>query len=299
MTDGGYLETTTRTGPQSYLAMNSVSELSRKIAIRLGDIDGVVAVAIGGSWARGDAYPDSDIDIGIYYHPENTPEVVSLRRLAQELDDRNLIEAATQFGAWGPWINGGAWLRIEDRSVDWLYRDLDLVESVIDDCLVGRADCHYQPGHPHGFHNHIYMGEIHYCNPLYDPEDVLARLKSVTTPYPSLLRQTLIDKYLWEAEFALDTSYKSADRGDVAYVTGCLFRSVACLVQVLFALNKRYFVNEKGSVDAVDCFDLRPPRFKQTVTEVLAQPGHVPDALRKSIELISDCTRSVRELREY
>ena len=279
--------------------MNSVLELSRRIATRLGGIDGVVAVAIGGSWARGDAYPDSDIDIGIYYCPQNTPKVVNLRRLAQELDDRHLATAATQFGAWGPWINGGAWLRIENRNVDWLYRDLDLVESVIDDCLVGRANCYYQPGHPHGFHNHIYMGEVHYCNPLYDPEDVLTRLKSVTTPYPLLLRQTLIDKYLWEAEFALDTSHKSADRGDVAYVTGCLFRSVACLVQVLFALNKRYFVNEKGSVGAVDCFELRPPRFTQTVTEVLARPGHVSDALRKSIELISDCTRSVRKLCEY
>jgi len=278
--------------------MNPVLDLSRQIATRLGDIDGVLAVAIGGSWARGDAYPDSDGDIGIYYRPGNTPKVVTLRRLAQELDDRHLTEAATQFGAWGPWINGGAWLRIEDRNVDWLYRDLDLVESVIDDCLVGRANCYYQPGHPHGFHNHIYMGEVHYCNPLHDPEDVLTRLKSVTTPYPPLLRQALIDKHLWEAEFALDTSYKSADRGDVAYVTGCLFRSVACLVQVLFALNRRYFVNEKGSVGAVDRFELRPPRFTQTVTEVLARPGSVPDALRKSIKLISDCTVSVRKLCE-
>jgi predicted nucleotidyltransferase len=33
----------------------------------------VEAVALGGSWAREEAHPDSDVDLGIYYH---TPKVI-------------------------------------------------------------------------------------------------------------------------------------------------------------------------------------------------------------------------------
>jgi predicted nucleotidyltransferase len=41
--------------------------LAEDIAERLGNVTGVVAVALGGSWARGEAHPDSDVDLGVYY----------------------------------------------------------------------------------------------------------------------------------------------------------------------------------------------------------------------------------------
>jgi predicted nucleotidyltransferase len=45
------------------------------LAARLGQIEGVVAVALGGSWARSDAYSDSDIDLAFITRPN-----VCLRR---------------------------------------------------------------------------------------------------------------------------------------------------------------------------------------------------------------------------
>jgi predicted nucleotidyltransferase len=152
-------------------------ELAQHIAGLLGEIEGVEALALGGSWARGEAHPDSDLDIGIYYQPYRPPSVALLRDLARELDDRHLPGLVTDFGEWGPWINGGGWLRVEDRPVDWLYRDLESVSRTIAECRAGRPTCHYQPGHPHGFHSHIYAGEVHYCKVLYDPFDNLAALK--------------------------------------------------------------------------------------------------------------------------
>ena len=93
-------------------------ELAGRVADRLKDIEGVVAVALGGSWARGEAHPDSDIDLGIYYHPGDPPSTDSLRSLALELDDRHLPDLVNDLGDWGPWINGGGWLVIEGRRVD-------------------------------------------------------------------------------------------------------------------------------------------------------------------------------------
>jgi predicted nucleotidyltransferase len=271
-------------------------ELARRVAERLGAIKGIVAVALGGSWARGEAHPDSDIDFGLYYEPERPPSVEALRGLAQELDDRHLPDLVTDFGEWGPWINGGAWLQIEGRRVDWLYQDLGRVKQVLEDCRAGRITCDYQPGHPHGFHNYIYMGEIFYAKPLHDPKGILRELKALTVPYPPELKRAIIEKHLWEAGFALGTARKPAERGDVFYVAGCLFRCAACLAQALFALNERYFINEKGAVQAVDSFALCPEGFGETVAYVLARPGGSAAQLNTSIVRLEMLLRAVREL---
>jgi predicted nucleotidyltransferase len=271
-------------------------ELTEHVALRVGQIEGVVAVALGGSLARHEAHPDSDVDLGIYYRPEDPPSVEELRRLAEELDDRHPQDAATNLGEWGPWINGGAWLWIGGQRVDWLYRDLDRVEEVFSECRAGRSTCHYQPGHPHGFHNHIYMGEVHFCRPLFDPENELVALKGQTTEYPPRLRAAIVEKYLWEAQFALESGGKSAGRGDVFYVSGCAFRCVACLVQVLFALNESYFVNEKGSVETVGTFSLKPPGFGEVVETVMGGTGRSSADLEESIERLGELVAEVRAL---
>jgi len=271
-------------------------ELTEHVALRVGQIEGVVAVALGGSLARHEAHPDSDVDLGIYYRPEDPPSVEELRRLAEELDDRHPQDAATNLGEWGPWINGGAWLWIGGQRGDWLYRDLDRVEEVFSESRAGRSTCHYQPGHPHGFHNHIYMGEVHFCRPLFDPENELVALKGQTTEYPPRLRAAIVEKYLWEAQFALESGGKSAGRGDVFYVSGCAFRCVACLVQVLFALNESYFVNEKGSVETVGTFSLKPPGFGEVVETVMGGTGRSSADLEESIERLGELVAEVRAL---
>lgn len=263
--------------------MQEVLKLSEKIAGRLGKIEGVEAVALGGSWAREEAYPDSDIDFGIYYHPESRPRVHDLRHLARELDDSHPPDAVTDFGDWGPWINGGGWLTIESRRVDWIYRDLDLVRRTGEDCRAGRVAVRYQPGHPHGFHTHTYPGEVHLCRPLHDPQDTLGSFKRLAKDYPPRLKRALIRNQLWEARFALDTCRRSAARGDTFYVAGSLFRCAAALVQSLFALNERYLINEKGAVKAVDSLPLRPTDFTETVDGVLARPGESPEQLEGSV----------------
>lgn len=139
--------------------------------------------------------------------------------------------------------------------------------------------CDYQPGHPHGFHNHIYLAEVHLCRVLHDPADTLAPLKALTTPYPPLLRRALIRTCLWEAGFSLGIAGKPAARGDAPYVAGSLCRCAARLVQALFPLNERYFVNEKGSVAAIDSFPLRPEGFGEIASAragaARRQPGAV------------------------
>jgi hypothetical protein len=57
--------------------MQAKLELARRIAARLGEIEGVVAVALGGSWARGEAHPGSDVDLGIRYRDEHVLRIAT------------------------------------------------------------------------------------------------------------------------------------------------------------------------------------------------------------------------------
>jgi hypothetical protein len=271
-------------------------ELAGRIATRLGEIEGVEAVALGGSRARGEGRPGSDVDLGLYYRDERRPSPDKLDRLLGELGYRDRAVRLAGYGEWGPWIDGGAWLQVERREVDVLLRNLDRVESVITDCRAGRVALDHQPGHPHGFHSHIYMAEVHHCLPLFDPERELARLKALTEPYPPPLKRALVRGYLWQAGFALDTSRKSCTRGDVFHAVGSLFQCAASLVQVLHALNERYFVNEKGAVAATDSFKLRPEHFAERVSAALGHAGETPEGLLRSHEAMERLVEETRAI---
>lgn len=253
--------------------------LFEKIASRIGEVPGVAAVALGGSRARGEADAESDADFGIYYDPAAPPDLEVLSEVAREIDDRHSARLLTAIGGWGPWINGGGWLEIEGRRVDWLYRDLEHVSAAISESRGGRITSHYQPGHPHAFHNFIYGGEVHYAVPLFDPDGRLAELASRTAPYPRALGRAIVNKFGWESDFALRATETSVRRGDHHHATGSFFRSVACVIQVLFALNERWFVNEKRSVEAVRSFERRPSSLDEVVAAVFSGDGTFPEKL--------------------
>jgi hypothetical protein len=202
----------------------------------------------------------------------------------------------TAFGEWGPWVNGGGWLVIDGWHVDLLYRDIERVAEVIEDCRAGRVTCDYYLGHPHGFHNHIYLGEVSTCRPLIDPGNAISALRVLVNNYPPAMKRALIEKYLFDARFTLDLARKPALRGDVFEVAGCLFRVIAALVQVLFAVNERYFLNEKGALTAISGFPNVPHQFGRQAVALLARAGETPDRLLTSLERAAKMLTSVEEL---
>ena len=286
----------TRRGKRPRPGEDKVEALVGRIVEELAQVPGIAAVAMGGSRARGQWDSHSDVDLGLYYDPARPPAIPRLRSLARRLEGRRTTPAVTALGGWGPWIDGGAWLEIEGRRVDWIYRDLSRVQRAISDARRGRISSHYQPGHPHAFHSYIYAGEAHYARILHDPRTRLAALQRRTRPYPSPLRDSICRSFLWQARFALETAGKSARRGDVLHVAGSLFQSAACLVQVLFAANRRYFVNEKGSLAATDALPLRPFRFRHRVERILSEPGNRPSELEPRLDQIAALVREVEAL---
>lgn len=276
--------------------MTDIQQVLDTLVHALQGVPGIAAIVLGGSRARGTAAPTSDIDLGIYYEPAEPPDLAALRQVAARVDDQRRAEAVTAIGAWGPWINGGAWLTVQGIAVDLLYRDLGRVERVIEACCAGQIEVAYQPGHPHAFVSAIYMAEVALCQPLWDPAGRIATLKASTHPYPPALKTTLVGRFLWEAGFSLANARKGVQRQDVAYVAGCCFRTVACLAQALFALNERYLMNEKGAVAAADGFSLAPAHLAARVTEALAGLAADEQRLTHAIDTLAALVREAEAL---
>lgn len=262
---------------------------------RLARIDGVAAVALGGSRAAGLDRPDSDFDLGLYYRDAAPFSVRDIAALAEQINDE-ASPVVTDFYCWGPWVNGGAWLTVKGRRVDFLYRSLDRLEQVIEDCLQGRIESDHYQQPPYGFHSYIYLGELSVCRPLFDPPGVLAALKARLVPYPPALRRAIIDRFLWGVEFDLSQAGKLAARGDVYSAAGCFARCAAGLVQVLYGLNERYFLNDKHALHDIDSFPLKPAGLVPTLKGVLAAPGASAAALSETASRLAGLLRDTTHL---
>lgn len=234
----------------------------------LAKVPGVAAIVLGGSRARGTAHDASDYDIGLYYTDTTALDTDRLREAMTEIVDVPDAVHVTPIGEWGPWIVGGAWLAIGGRKVDLLYRSIDRVSATLDACRNGDIAMHYQPGHPHGFCPAIWMGEVALCRSLHDPSGLIAELKARTVPYPRALRDALIRRFQWEILFSIENAEIALPRGDSTHVAGCAYRALACMGQVLFALNGQYLINEKGALSAAVGFPVTIHGLTERVAEV-------------------------------
>ena len=270
--------------------------LIQNIVSEIKSVSGVKAIVLGGSRARGTHTPSSDIDLGIYYDPSQPLDLVALGKVATQLDDEHRIDVITGFGGWGPWINGGGWLRIQSMPVDLLYKDLDKIRTYIDACLNGKVEIFYQGGHPHGFVTSIYLSEIALCQPLWDPEGIIAGLKEKVYPYPDALQKAIFYSFAWEIDFSVMIARKSIERADVHYAAGSCFRAVMCMLQVLFALNKEYWLNEKGAINITDRFAIKPANFRSRVEEIYKLLDASPEAIEKAVTLLKGLSGEVYEL---
>lgn len=271
-------------------------ETVQHITNALNGLPGIVGIVLGGSRARGNHGPTSDIDIGIYYDMSLGFDIEEINRIASKLDDEQREGLVTSIGGWGPWVNAGGWLVVQGHHVDLILRDFNRVSQVVGDCMAGEISTHYHAGHPHGFLNVMYMGEISICKVLSDPKRLIAHLKSKTAPYPEALKNALIGYFRFEAAFSLQHAISNVYKDDSSYVAGCCFRTVSCLNQVLFAKNEQYCVNEKKAVALVNGFLIAPKDYKSRIDKVMTLLSVHEESTRQGVNILRQLVQETEAL---
>lgn len=267
-----------------------------EIVDRLRQVPNVIAVVLGGSYASGLARDDSDIDIGVYYREAVPFDLDHVSAIAESVCTPGSVPTVTGLYGWGPWVNGGAWIQTTTGKVDFLYRNLDQVQRVIEEGCQGKWSHDYDQQPPYGFRSVVYFGETHICVPLHDLDGEIARLKRLVANYPHPLRERIIQEGLWGAEFSLLFCRRFASRADAYNATGCMTRVAQYLVHALFALNKQYFVSDKYAKRMADQFTLQPGEFMTRLERVLSHPGRDSVELGKSAELLAGLWLEMVEL---
>jgi hypothetical protein len=69
----------------------------------LQNVPDIVALVLGGSYARSLARPDSDLDIGFYYREKLPFSVDRVRSIAESICTPGTVPVVTQPYDWGPW----------------------------------------------------------------------------------------------------------------------------------------------------------------------------------------------------
>src|SRR6266404_3094559 len=100
----------------------------------------------------------------------------------------------------------------------------------------------------------------------------------------------------WPNLHSLRSPLKFAARAD-AYGTGaCLTRAVNELVLALFALNRKYPINDKTALAEVAEFERAPREFGPRVQSILAHLGASPAELGAAVESVEQLLRETIEL---
>jgi hypothetical protein len=245
---------------KQYLLENIINDLK--------NIHNVRAIVLGGSYATGTATGASDLDIGIYYFDKEPFHIEDIRTIAQKYAS-NGNPTVTGFYEWGPWVNGGAWIKTAHGKVDFIYKNIEQVTSTIEKAKNGIWENHFEQQPPYGFSSIIFLAETKTCIPLYDPDGIIQKLKSGVLYYPQKLKQTVIQQSLWAAEFTIWHADYFAEKQDVYNTMGCLTRAVKNIVSALFSMNELYPMGDKRAIEFLEQSNIKPAHLKEKIEKIV------------------------------
>lgn len=225
-------------------------ELPSSVATFVDEIastSGVEAVVLGGSRANGTFDEFSDWDLGVFYRGEVDWRAVSRR------GDFNPP------GSWGRLMNGGAWLTLDDRRVDVILRDLDVVEHWAERAHGGDYELDALLGYTAGFPTYTLVAEV-------ATSVVLRGRLDVETTFTDALVASTTFRWGFQRDFSIDYARSYAARGDRVGVVSNLTRATLEEAHRRLCQRRQWVLNEKRLIesaglsavdeDFADAFDL-------------------------------------------
>ncbi|HEX8391334.1 MAG TPA: DUF4037 domain-containing protein [Longimicrobium sp.] len=236
---------------------------------------GPCGTALGGSWAKGGADAQSDVDVYLFCDsvgPRAERDAMVVRAFGAGAEPHS-------WGADEPLDQCGTDFAVDGVRVECWIRGADGVERTIAACREARIERTLSVWAVMGFFNYVALADVRAMRILDDPGGRLAGWKSLVDPYPEALRQAVLRRFTAEAAFwPRNPHYLSAvERGDAIYTSAIVQQTVQSVIQAVFALNGEYFPGEKKLASALGALAVQPVDLTARIHAILF-PGAAPDA---------------------
>jgi predicted nucleotidyltransferase len=241
------------------MASGVEEEVARRVAGAYASVDGVVAVALGGSRATGAAGDGSDVDLYVYAEAE--PPLAARAAVAAGSPRAELGNRAFEPG--DEWVDAATGVH-----VDVMFRTPRGIEEELDRVLV-----RHEPRT--GYSTALWHG-VRTSRALLDPAGWYGALqRRAAAPYPEPLARAIVARNLPLLRRGLSSFVrqleKAARRGDAVSVNHRIAALLASAFDVLFAVNRETHPGEKRLVElALARCPRRPPRLAGDVAALLA-----------------------------
>lgn len=245
---------------------------------------GKCAIALAGAHAKGTADASSDIDL--YVLAEQAKSREQCVELIRSIADPGTTPWVDDFDA-APW-GGGMDFVYQGTPVEAVGRTLPRMDQVIGDCLKGKFEIIPATWTSNGYYTFIYLCELSFIKPVWDPDGVLAAYQKKVSVYPEPLRRAIMETFLGRAGIWMDNfHYESAiRRGDVLFTTPIVLHTVMDMVQVVFALNRIYFTGDKKLEAALANMPYCPEALRPEQLDILFTASRNPKHLEQQRQLL-------------
>lgn len=203
----------------------------QKLIESLSSISGVIAVGLGGSRGLGIANESSDYDFVLFRHggdPIATPLIVDAVQCYSDSENFRVIE-------------------VFQKDLSQVAREIHLAKE-------GKFLWSSRQLFPHGDLSTNQISHIIYLILCADTAGSVSNLRQLAEPFPELLRRSLINFFLMQATITVKHASKIKKSVDLQYLLALCSAFVFYANIVLFSVNRRYPVIEKGGAKLI--FDL-------------------------------------------
>lgn len=209
------------------------------------------ALGCAGSLGRGTWDPGSDLDFRLYTSQPAPP-----------LSDPFWAEYLAAEQAW------------RDRGIGLDHiaaTSLPFIDRWIDEWMTGTVEPHQEVWTIWGYH---LLPDMATQAILHDPDGILAGWKAKLATFPEAFRAAVLARHLERLRYwRQDYHYRhKVDIGDPVFLAGLTSRLVHDVLQVLFALNRRYYPGDGNNLKLAASLPCQPNDLAARITAIL-YPG--------------------------
>lgn len=240
------------------------NKVFNEIIEKYKNIDGVKAIALGGSTAAQTSDDISDLDIYIY----------TTKDIPLEIRQKIVDNVSSKYEVGGEYFGPGDEYFVNDLNIqfDVMFWDVNWFESIVDNVWIK----HY----PSNGYTTCFLYTLKNQQILFEKDNWLTLLKNkIDTKYPQELKSNIIKRNIMLLKDKPFGSYyeqikKALERNDINSVNHRIAAFLASYFDIIFAKNELLHPGEKRLIKyAENNCKILPDGFEKNITDLLRQPN--------------------------